>query len=76
MLARGGRLKNFPRHIQKKAEKISSGQTQVKLRFKNFFRTNTCKITGKTHFFGPIPVKLRSKNFSHTGITYIKNVNK
>jgi hypothetical protein len=26
-------------------------------------------ITGKTHFFGQIPVKLRSKNFSHS-ITY------
>ena len=36
-------------------------------RFKKIFPES------KTHFFGPIPVKLRFKKFSHT-MTYIKNV--
>ena len=35
-----------------------------KLRFsKIFFQTNTCKISGKTHFFVSIPVKVRSNKF-------------
>jgi hypothetical protein len=37
--------------------------TYSKTDSKNSFRTNTSKIKVQTHFFGPIPVKLRSKRF-------------
>ena len=55
--------KHSSRTYPKKGSKFFSWQTPVKLRFKNIFWTNTCKFTAKTHFFGPISVKLRFKIF-------------
>ena len=56
-------VNKFSRTYPKKGSKFFSGQTPVKLRFKKFFRTNTCKITSKTHLFATKRVKLRSKRF-------------
>ena len=47
------------REIRGPGANFNSGLLHLKKKFKKYFRTNSCKITGKTHFFGPNTSKIK-----------------